>query len=166
MCAWEGPRDERPRVVTSSTKHAVVVWWSMVGSKLCFDGVSEMPDHSGGVISLSSFFELVMSCHVGGSLVQWHGLSRTCIRRIQSSTVCSCSLAMVNDKVVLAQAFATKGRGNYSSIHFAAFAHLRQEEGVQVVKEPKKEKAAKMFAHKSRGGRKNFECKKTGRHTS
>merc|ERR1712032_415601 len=106
------------------------------------------------------------SCHVDGGLLLWHSLTRTCIRRIPSTTVCYCNLAMVGDKAVLAQVFEAKGRGKYSSIHLAAFDLSHQEEDTQARKEPKKDKAAKMFAHKSRGGRKNFESKQTGRHTS
>lgn len=167
MCAWEGPRGEGAHVVTSSIAHAAVLWWSMGDdSELRLDGADEAPGAPGGVTSLSGLLGLVVSCHADGSLVQWHGLTRTCIRRVQSGTVCLCSLAMAGHRAVLAQAFAGRGKGGHSSIHFAAFDHLHQEEDAHTRKEPKKEKAARVFAHKSRGGRKNFESKQTGRHTS
>jgi hypothetical protein len=90
---------------------------------------------------------------------------------MQINIVAPCFFVMSHDdsSMAFAQVFEGKGRaagGKQTSIHFAAPPAGGSPQAQEKKANAKREKPAKMFAHKSRGGRKNFENKQTGRHTS
>lgn len=163
---------EQTAFVTAGSTSSSLRWWSLEASSgaIRFVGLADTAAVVGGVTALSSAASgLVVSCHTDGSLLQWHGTSRACILHVPSSKVAGfCVLAVSGESMALVRATAGTGaRGGKQSL-FQFVAPAVQEEAAETPerKEPRKEKAAKMFAHKSRGGRKNVESKQTGRHTA
>eukprot|EP00930_Biecheleria_cincta_P085433 TRINITY_DN74826_c0_g1_i1.p1 TRINITY_DN74826_c0_g1~~TRINITY_DN74826_c0_g1_i1.p1 ORF type:complete len:609 (-),score=116.55 TRINITY_DN74826_c0_g1_i1:19-1845(-) len=156
--------------VTACSTSPSLRWWSLETSEngvIRFEQRTDATAAVAGVTALASASGLVLSCHADGSLLQWHGTSRACIMHLPSKVAGFCILAVSGESMALAHATAGTGaRGGKQS--FLQFAAPAQEEAAEAPerKESKKEKPAKMFAHKSRGGKKNFESKQTGRHTA
>jgi len=156
--------------VTAGSTSSSLHWWSLGasgGAPIRFEQLTAATAVVGGVTALCSASGLVLSCHADGSLLQWHGTSRACILHIPSKVAGFCVLAVSGESMALAHATASTGArgGKQSLLQFAAPAPEEVAEAPER-KESKKEKPAKMFAHKSRGGKKNLESKQTGRHTA
>eukprot|EP00931_Biecheleriopsis_adriatica_P107132 TRINITY_DN81466_c0_g1_i1.p1 TRINITY_DN81466_c0_g1~~TRINITY_DN81466_c0_g1_i1.p1 ORF type:complete len:609 (-),score=97.42 TRINITY_DN81466_c0_g1_i1:123-1724(-) len=154
-------------VVMSSDSGCSLQWWSLLNSQLFHKYATDIPNAAGGVTALSSSVELVFSCHVDGSLMMWHLISRSCIIHVQNRSPGSCVFSRCSRSMAFAHVAERPGKGGrQSTLQFALAERQAKEPEVQEKKECKKEKHAKMFAHKSRGGKKNFDSKQTGRHTS
>jgi len=162
---------EQTAFVTAGSTSSSLRWWSLEASSGAIR-FEELTDAAamvvGGVTALSSALGLVVSCHTDGSLLQWHGTSRACILRVLSKVAGFCILTISGESMALVRATASTGArgGKQSLFQFAAPAVQEETTEAPERKEPRKEKAPKMFAHKSRGGRKNVESKQTGRHTA
>lgn len=145
------PGSECQIVATATNQDACICWWSIRhpedGVSATFHGrvgrrVAEVSGSVGGVSSLQSTGDLLVSLHTNGGAAIWHSGSRTCIAHFPGRSwgfvVLDRSL-----RVLALAGSSTKGRGTQSSIRWVAMCNADAKEEKSESKASGKEKAPK-----------------------
>ncbi|CAK9044492.1 C3H1-type domain-containing protein [Durusdinium trenchii] len=143
--------------VTASSGDSKLQWWQLERNG---ELVAGPETHSDGVIlGLSGAGDLCAALHAYLTVTLWQGALRKEVLRITMSGL-GHSLSLGPDGLAIASAPGlgrVRSPGDRCSLHLATLPlHVEK-----LVKEPKKSKPAKMFAQKTRGGRKNQKGKQS-----
>jgi len=142
------------QLVTASSASSQLRWWAMNGVHLKPEAETclrcEGPG-CGGVLALAHTGDLCASLHALLTVVLWQATLRQQVLQVSLPGL-GHTLALARDVVAVASGPAGLARrAAANALHLATLPLVVES----VVKEPKKPKPAKMFAHKNRGGRKN-----------
>jgi len=135
--------------VTASSLGLEIQWWSIQSQEAKATGTS-LGDAS--VLNLSSSLSFVLSLHSNGSICFWHGPSQSMALRLEPGISQVIQTAAAFDGCSLAVGSIRTMGAAQGILQLAGHDEGKEEEKP---KDPKKIKPPKMFANKSRGGRKN-----------
>mmetsp|Transcript_116211 Transcript_116211/g.276219 ORF Transcript_116211/g.276219 Transcript_116211/m.276219 type:complete len:549 (-) Transcript_116211:106-1752(-) len=150
------------KLVIATTAGCRLQWWSLHGEELRPDGETQAfrASNVGKVVDLCAYGDICASLHANLThpnltVVLWQGSSKAEVARIEVSGLGQ-SLALGAGCLAIASfAGAGRSRAGTNVLHLATQPLFVEK----VLKEPKKSKPAKMFAHKSKGGYKNLKTK-------
>lgn len=164
---FDESQDGSSLIVSCSTLQSTLYWWEIKDGGVCFLELTNTPHSLGGIASLACSAGIVVASHTDGSLVLWRSAFREPILHLQCQIEGPCLVAMSANYTAFAQTSELKSRGSkHTSLELLCLRDAPREVVEAQADGTKREKKAKMFAHKSRGGRKNFASKQTGRQTS
>jgi len=149
-------------IVIASTGSSHLQWFSRAHSGEVM-AEETMHSNSGVVVDLSACGDLCVALHAFLTVTLWQGALRREVLRIAMNGI-GHSVSLTYDTLAIGSAQSPGGRvrgsGGTSTLQVATLPLFVEK--LEAQKEPKtKSKPAKMYAHKSRGGRKNEKGKQS-----